>query len=373
MTRWPLALKAFLAIGGILLVAAVAQGALLRWALAPEIDHLRSLGIDTGLFSSLAHRLRPRIALVLIGPLVLASLSSAFIVATIARRRAGPIVDALRRVAAGDYDAELPQVLEKDFVFVRDAFDAMRKALHRAMGRLAHAAAQRRRLFADLAHELATPTSSILGLADALATPSLGGTPEQRQHLVGTLEREAVRLERFISDVRDLANLDDPDVFIRRERTSLGRIVERVVERLNGQAAEQRLAPIAAIVASASAMLDETRMEQAVRNLLANAQRYTPPQGTIEVRVDAGLGFARITVDDSGEGVPEEMLPRLGERLLRVDPSRDRRTGRHGLGLSIVAATVDRHEGSLVFSRSPLGGLRAEISIPAPPEDAREE
>ena len=365
MMRWPLALKAFLAIGGILLLSALAQGALIRWALGPEIQHLGSLGIETGPLSPLAYRVRPRIALALVLPLLLATAGSAFVVAAMARRRAALFVEALRRVAAGDYRAELPQALEKDFLFVRDAFDAMRKALDRAMGRLAHADAQRRRLFADLAHELATPTSSILGLSDALATPVLSGTPEQRKHLVGTLEREAVRLERFISDVRDLANLDDPDIFIRRERVGLGPIVHRVVDRLNEEAAEQGRARIVATVANASAMVDETRMEQAVRNLLANAQRYTPPQGTIEVRLESDPGLARITVDDSGEGVPEDLLPRLGERLLRVDPSRDRRTGRHGLGLSIVAATVDRHEGSLVFSRSPLGGLRAEISLPA--------
>jgi signal transduction histidine kinase len=73
-------------------------------------------------------------------------------------------------------------------------------------------------------------------------------------------------------------------------------------------------------------------------------------------------------VEDSGAGVPDELLDQLGRRMLRIDPSRSRDTGGHGLGLSIVRAIVARHGGQITFARAALGGLAAEVRLPA---DAR--
>ena len=75
----------------------------------------------------------------------------------------------------------------------------------------------------------------------------------------------------------------------------------------------------------------------------------------------------QLTVEDSGTGVPDDVLPRLGQRLLRLDPSRNRLTGGSGLGLSIVAAIVQRHAGTLQFGRAALGGLRVVMTLPAAP------
>src|SRR5262249_20869092 len=114
----------------------------------------------------------------------------------------------------------------------------------------------------------------------------------------------------------------------------------------------------------AFARVDAVRIEQVVVNLIGNALRYTPPDGRVAVTVRAHAGGARLEVGDSGTGVPDEMLPRLGERLLRIDPSRSRATGGHGLGLSIVKVIVERHDGTLRFGRSPLGGLHVTIDLP---------
>ncbi len=283
------------------------------------------------------------------------------------RHRTARLVAALRRIEQGELRGEVPPAIDDDLVRVRDALLSMRASIDQLTARLRHTDAQRRRLFADLAHELATPTSTILAVADALADPAKLGAETERGRLVACLDGEGTRLERLVSDIRDLARLDDPDVALEPQRVDLGEIARRAAERINVAGGGARVTCAAEAV---PALADPVRIDQVMINLLTNAQRYTPPDGTIAVRVERRGGEARLTVEDSGVGVPDEVLPRLGERLLRVDPSRARRSGGHGLGLSIVSAVVQRHGGRLRFDRASLGGLRVEIDLPAAADQA---
>jgi two-component system sensor histidine kinase BaeS len=359
--RIPIGVKATAAIGGALLVAAAAQFFLIRWALDEEVQRLRTKGVDYAIGAPAGAHVRPALALAVTLPLVIASVGSGLTFAWMARRRAAPLVGALRRVAAGDFAARLPPAPDPEFVVVREAFDAMGGALRELTSSLQYADAQRRRLFADLAHELATPVSSVLGILEALERPELCRSDEERAHLLRTLEHEVTRLERLIRDVRELAYLDDPDVRLEPERADVAAAAERVAKRMSAGSR----ARIVCDAAPSFARIDVTRIEQVFVNLLANALRYTPDDGTIRVAVQAREGSVRAVVEDSGAGVPDELLPRLGERLLRADPSRDRATGGHGLGLSIVSAIVHKHGGKVAFSRSELGGLRVAIELAA--------
>jgi signal transduction histidine kinase len=349
LRKIPLGLKAALGMGALLLVAAAAQGLLIRWAVHEEREYLLAHGIQV-------QRVRPFIMLAVGAPLFVASIGTGVVATMIARRRTRALVEALGRVARGELRTQLPPPPDREFVVVRDAFHAMTAALDDLTRKLSHADEQRRRLFADLAHELATPTSTILGISEALQRQEISADPEVRARLLASLEQESTRLERLIRDVRDLATLDDPDVVLEPEETDLGLIARRVAQRLlPGEHAK-----IVCETEEARAEVDALRFEQVLVNLLTNALRYTPKDGTVRIEVTKD---ARIVVEDSGAGVPDELLPRLGERLLRIDPSRDRKTGGHGLGLSIVSAIVHRHGGKLRFERSELGGLKVLIQL----------
>jgi signal transduction histidine kinase len=277
--------------------------------------------------------------------------------------RMGAVSRAMRRVAAGELHARMPTGIDPERRAVTDAFNAMSDALDTSMRELRHADAQRRRLFADLAHELATPTSTLIGLAEALAA---GPPDDERDMLLGHLDHEGARLERLVNDLRDLAHLDDPELRldpVPTDLTALVRTAAAWAEATRASAIEVRCETTPVKVEA-----DPLRIDQAVRNLLGNALRYTPPGGAIAITAGPHGDRARVVIDDAGAGVPDEVLPRLGERLLRLDPSRSRSTGGHGLGLSIVAAIVARHGGTLEFARSPLGGLRATIDLPASPD-----
>jgi signal transduction histidine kinase len=282
---------------------------------------------------------------------------------SVTRRRFASWIETYARLARGEWDdAELPDPSpDAQSAAARKAFLSMVQALNQATAKLSHADAQRRRLFADLAHELGTPITSVLGIADALEQPDKFGAPD-RTRLVAHLQHEAARLQHLAADVRALALLDDPDTRIDRRAIDLGELAASAAERAQVLAGDR--IHIACLSRPAPCHADPQRIDQVLTNLLANATRYTPDGGRIEVEVGREGDAVRLSIGDSGTGVPDEMLPRLGERLLRLDPSRDRKTGGHGLGLAIVAAVVERHQGTLAFSRAPLGGLQVVVRLP---------
>jgi two-component system, OmpR family, sensor histidine kinase BaeS len=296
----------------------------------------------------------------LVAPPIVAFLYTRFYV----QFRLAALVSAFSKLAEGDLDTELPPAPDRDLIAVRDTFTKMGAALRRLTGRLREADAQRRRLFADLTHELATPTSTILGISAALADEALSRSISDREWLLRSLEHEASRLSRLIEDMRDLAQLDDPDFALDARRTDVAEIARAAAARLGHLAPERARIRCEAAV-EATAVVDPTRIDQVLINLLMNAQRHTPEAGTVDLSVRRRDGVVEIVVEDSGEGVAPEALPHLGERLFRADASRTRKTGGHGLGLAIVRAVVARHGGSVSFERGALGGLKVTVALPA--------
>lgn len=299
--------------------------------------------------------------LVLIPPLAIPVVAVFAITRLVVRRATVPLIDAYQRVAAGDFrSGHLPLIVGSDFESVRTAFAAMGAALERSIAQLREADLERRRLFADLAHELATPTTTLLGIAHALRESDV-----DRGRLLDHLERESARLERLIADIREVAHLEDPTLPMLLEVCDVGALVTGVVDRARLAAAGA--CTLACQVVSASARVDPLRIEQVLTNLLDNAARHARG-GTVCVALTADADAVVVRVEDSGAGVPDELLAGLGRRLLRIDPSRSRDTGGHGLGLAIVRGIVARHHGEVSFARAALGGLAAEIRLPrAPP------
>jgi len=359
--KLPVDVKLAVLVGALLLVSALAQRLLIRWALSPYETELRAVGLIEAHSSLAVAEVRSRMLVAIGAPLVACALGTGIVLGALARRRVRPLVVAMREVSKGALDTELPVPLDPDFADVRETFDTMRLALAEALGKLAAVDAQRRRLFADLAHELANPTSAIMGLVDTLGAPALCEDPAVRARLLVSLEGEATRLGRLVADVRDLAELEDPDVPCLREPVDLGAVVAEAAARfalLEGARIDVATEP-------SPILADGSRIEQVLANLVTNARRHTPHDGTVRVRVASSEATATLVVEDSGPGVPDELLSRLGERLLRLDPSRDRRTGGTGLGLSIVRSIAARHDATLTFDRGDLGGLRVTLVFAA--------
>lgn len=271
-----------------------------------------------------------------------------------------------RRVRAGRITGEVPPALDDDFADMHEAAGRMQAWLAASLKALSTRRDARRRLFADLAHELATPLSTVLAVVDALPHG-----PRSPRHL-DLLAGEAARLARLAHDVVDVARLDDPDLPLALAPVDPAALARAVVARLPPSTGAATI--IVSAPGPVAVLADGGRLEQAILNLLTNARRYTPAGGRILITFEASREEMRLIVDDSGPGVPDALLPRLGDRLLRLDPSRSPSTGGHGLGLSIVSLIADKHGGRVEFARSPLGGLRASLVLratPGAPPDAR--
>jgi len=220
------------------------------------------------------------------------------------------------------------------------AFDAM-------LARLRASFATQRRFVGDAAHELRGPLAAIHGRGDVLLLdPALDAAPREG---VAMMRDEAARMGRLVANLLLLARGDEARVIDRRP-------VELDVLLL--EAARQARAPAAArgvIVAlghedQAMARGDADLLKQLVLNLVDNAVAYTPPGGRVELSLDVDGDQARLSVRDTGAGIPSADLERIFERFYRLDEARTRRSGGAGLGLAIVRWIAEAHGGHIAVA-----------------------
>jgi two-component system phosphate regulon sensor histidine kinase PhoR len=220
----------------------------------------------------------------------------------------------------------------------------------------------RRDFVAAASHELKTPVASIQASAETLSH-AMEEDPPAARRFVANLQRDAERLSRIVMDLLDLSRLESERPALEPVRLDLlaHEEVERVGERT-------RDAGLVVEVTADPVTVRGSRKDLALvlSNLLDNAVRYTREGGTIRVQVAGRNGEARLTVSDTGVGIPSRDLPRIFERFYRVDRARSRETGGTGLGLAIVKHVAEQH-GGRVEATSELGkGSTFVVAIPAP-------
>ena len=258
-----------------------------------------------------------------------------------------------RALMAGDYQHRIAVERSDELGNLAGDFNHLAAALEQ------HRDA-RRRWGADIAHELRTPLSVLHGEIQALQDGVRTPTPAA----LDSLHAECERLGALIEDLYQLSLADAGALDYRFEPLDLGELVQDVLDLQRGACADAGLALESEIGANTTIRGDAHRLAQLIGNLLANARRYTDAPGRIRFVTTATRDGARIIVEDTAPGVPADALPRLFERLYRVENSRTRGAGGAGLGLAICRAIVDAHDGHIEASPSVLGGLRIEIDLP---------
>ncbi len=220
----------------------------------------------------------------------------------------------------------------------------------------------RRRWVADIAHELRTPIALLRAELEALQD----GVRPLAPAAVDALHADVVRLGRLVGDLNELSVTDLGALSYRMVETDPRALLLADLDAFRPRFAAAGLslewrdrAPVPLRL-----LADPDRFSQAVRNLLANSLKYTDPGGGLTVTLAAAAGRVTLDFEDSAPGVPEEALPRLCDRLFRVDDSRSRHTGGAGLGLAIVKNVVEAHGGSLTLAAAPAGGLWIHIALP---------
>ena len=222
----------------------------------------------------------------------------------------------------------------------------------------------RREFVANVSHELKTPLTSIQGYAETLLQGALEDELN-RARFVETIRDQAVRLEAIVEDLLELADLDRPDAALDPKSWDLAEVVRDMAAGFEETAARRGLKLDLAIRPGLFAFFDRTRVETALRNLLDNAIKYTD-SGSVRISAEGGPAAIRVSVVDTGRGIPPEHLPRVFERFYRVDHARTRATGGTGLGLSIVKHAIELHGGTVGVESTPGRGSHFWFELPAP-------
>ncbi|MEG1682765.1 MAG: ATP-binding protein [Oscillospiraceae bacterium] len=217
----------------------------------------------------------------------------------------------------------------------------------------------RREFTANVSHELKTPLTSILGTAEILENGMV--QPADIAHFAGNIRQEAQRLIALVGDIIKLSRLDETDVPAEREPVELLSLAHRVVEQLQAAAAEKRLTMEVtgdgATVWGVPAILEEM-----VYNLCDNAIAYNREGGRVTLAVTTADGEPRLTVTDTGIGIPESQQTRVFERFYRVEKSHAGRGT--GLGLSIVKHGAAFHGGTVTLGSRPGEGTAVTLQFP---------
>lgn len=256
------------------------------------------------------------------------------------------LTNAARRLAAGDWNQELPVQSEDELGQMTTAFNDMAEEL-------THQTQLRRQMVADIAHELRTPLSvlrlELEALEDGYQSPA-----DATQSLQGELDL----LTQVVEDLRLLAQTDAGELPLDIEPTDVAELVDETVDRWRSRAAKRGISLATQTAGELPHVeIDRTRITQVLTNLLANALRHTPAGGTITVTVSrhdetdlenkSGEHYVQVAVRDTGEGIPAAELPNIFQRFYRVDRARRRDTGGAGLGLAIARRLVELHGGRI--------------------------
>jgi two-component system sensor histidine kinase BaeS len=262
------------------------------------------------------------------------------------------LIDAARRIEEGDYSAQVPEWGSPDIRSVSRAFNAM-------SARLKTIDEQRRGFLADVTHELRTPLSVIRGQAEAIAD---GVYPGDAAHLAPILDATET-LDRLVEDLRTLVLTDAGNLMLKKESTDLRTLVQETADSFRSQAETAGVSLITDIGDDVPAVDgDPARIRSVIGNLLSNAIRYTPSGGSVRIIVNAATTEIQITVKDSGEGIPPDLLTHVFERFVKGPKS----TG-SGLGLAIAHDIIAAHGGKLEIESTPGAGTAVHVGLPVRP------
>ena len=221
----------------------------------------------------------------------------------------------------------------------------------------------RKEFVADVSHELKTPITSIMGYSDTLLEGDYDD--ETRVKFLNVISSEARRMARLVTDLLTLSRYDNKKIDTDTTDFDLGELVKKCQEKLGYQIEKKKHHVECFVTASVPPVVaDKDGIERVVLNILSNAIKYTPDNGTIKVYVGFVYNDAYIKIIDNGIGIPEEDLTRIFDRFYRVDKARSRELGGTGLGLSIAKEILDQNKGSIDIKSKVGKGTEVVIRLP---------
>jgi len=300
---------------------------------------------------SQATRLVLRLAIALLVGLLVTAVLAWYLSGRITRpvRRLAQAAD---EVAEGHYDTAVPEVPGRDEI--ADLADSFRRMTER----LGEAEELERNFLMTVSHELRTPLTAIRGHVEALRE-GVADDPAARSASLDVIAAEAGRLERLVGDVLDLAKLDTRRFTVRHEEVDMAQLLEQAYAAFGEEAKQREIDYSQEVSAQPVIVTDGDRVLQIITNLVANAFRWTPNGGSVELHLSAENGRIHVAVEDSGPGIgPDEQ-----ERIFRPFWTHDGKGT--GLGLAIARELAVALGGTIDLDSEVGRGSRFELVLPA--------
>mgnify|MGYP001765993152 CR=1 FL=1 len=228
---------------------------------------------------------------------------------------------------------------------------------------LRHLEKIRQDFVANISHELKTPLTSIKGFVETLLDGALEDKANSLDFLK-TIDNHVNRLNALIDDLLELAHLESQEIALNKTRFNLAALVNQIVLGFKAQAKNRNLTISLKLPPDLEIFADRNKIEQVFSNLIHNAVKYNKENGSVLIYSELFEAKLKITIEDSGVGIPLKDIPRIFERFYRVDKARSRQLGGTGLGLSIVKHIIELHGGQVGVESTEGLGSKFSLIIP---------
>ena len=298
-------------------------------------------------------RLDLSLFLTAIGTVILAFFFGTILSRTITRP-IRELTKATHEMAGGNFGQQVPVRSRDEIGELASSFNKMNDDLNRSFN-------LRKQMTADIAHELRTPLSLIIGHAEAVHD---GVLPPSKENFE-IIREEAERLEQLVKDLRTLSLADAGELSVEFQPVDINKLLGDIQSHYMIQFNQKRIAlNLEPAPVMLQVNLDPIRFSQVLTNILDNALHYTPEEGRVHISIKQIGSQAGISIQDSGNGVTPEDAAHLFDRFYRADESRTRDEGGSGLGLAIAKSIVEMHKGRIWAESEKGKGLKVIIHLP---------
>ncbi|MGJ7911051.1 sensor histidine kinase [Neobacillus sp. LXY-1] len=272
------------------------------------------------------------------------------------RRLYFEIIDALRKIAKGDFNVYLDIRTNgrNEFIELIDHFNHMARELKQMEE-------MRQEFISNVSHEIQSPLTSITGFAKALQNNEL--PMEERNHYLSIIETESKRLSKLSDNLLKLTSLESEHHPFERKSYRLDQQIRRIILACEPNWIEKEI-EMDVSLEKVVIMADEDLMSQVWINLIHNSIKFTPSKGRISVQLKESNDQAIIKISDTGMGISNKDLVHIFERFYKADQARQRSKGGSGLGLSIVKKVIEMHDGGIIVESAEGEGTTFTVSLP---------
>ena len=250
---------------------------------------------------------------------------------------------------------------------LRTEVEKSRETLRSQFQRLGELDEAKTRFFANISHELRTPLTIMLGITEKLRTSSqmLPGSGKDDVEMVSLLEQNGLRLMKLIDDLLDLVRFDTGHADLNFQPTSVKDHFEGLMRSLRHLAEQDGVALQWTCVSDQPAlMLDRDKLDKIILNLAINAIKFTPSGGNIDVELNVRKSKLKLSIKDTGVGIPQENLDRIFDRFWQVDTSSTRKFQGTGIGLALVRSVIESLNGKISVTSTVGQGTHFKLSFP---------